>query len=211
MIYEQTKARLATTKKLNTAAIDQIAKEYLKGGVDITSLYPYLKESGAIHRIYFVVSLKKIKSFEAQLTFIEEHFAFLNDWWHVDLLLQLLRPAPSFEYVFNKAKDYVLSALPFVRRWGYVIFLSGHQKDSLHTKEIISLMKNDDAYYVQMGMAWLLADLAVYNPEVVLDYIGKPRLQYAIIGKAIQKICDSYRISELVKIRAKALRVLYKK
>lgn len=211
MIYEKTKALLASQVKLNTPAIDKIAKTYLKEGVEVSGLFPYLKESGAIYRLYFVVSIKTIKTYEAQLQFIEDHFQFLNDWWHVDLLLQLLRPAPSFAYVFAKAKTYIHSPLPFVRRWGYVIFLGGHQKEVKHTEMIISLLKDDEAYYVQMAEAWLLADLAVYNPEVVLSFIAKKALRYDITGKVIQKICDSFRISFDVKTRAKAMRVLYQK
>lgn len=210
MIYQETLKRLSEFKKLKTADIDVIAKDYLKRHVDVEPLYPYIDESGPIFRIYFVISLKNIKDYDAQMTFIETHFHHLQDWWHVDLLLQLLTKAPSFDYVYNKAKTYVQSPLPFVRRWGYVIFLSGFQKQPEHTKKILQLFHDDDAYYVQMGEAWLLADLAIYNPEEVLAFIATKPLHYAIMGKGIQKISDSFRISDEIKIRAKNLRALYK-
>lgn len=210
MIYEETVLRLSKIEKMKTADIDAIAKQYLKDSVDVSKLYSHIVESGALHRIYFVVSLKRIKKYEEQLTFIEERFSNLHDWWHVDMLLQLLVKAPSFEYVYNKAKIYVKSDLPFVRRWGYVIFLSGFQKDPQRTKDILFLFHDDHEYYVQMAEAWLLADLAIYNLQVILDFIAAKPLRYDIIGKAIQKISDSFRISEEVKIQAKKLRSLYK-
>ena len=210
MIYQETLRRLSEYKRLKTADVDVIAKDYLKQHMDVKPLYPYINESGPIFRIYFVVSLKNIKEYDAQMRFIENHFHHLQDWWHVDLLLQLLVKAPSFDYVYDKAKGYVKSDLPFVRRWGYVIFLSGFQKHPEYTKKILQLFHDDDAYYVQMGEAWLLADLAIYNPEEVLSFIAKKPLHYAIIGKGIQKISDSFRISDEIKARAKGLRALYK-
>ena len=210
MIYEETILRLSTIKKMRTADIDAIAKQYLKDNIDVSELYSHIAESGALHRIYFVVSLKRIKKYEEQLAFIEKHFSCLCDWWHVDMLLQLLVKAPSFEYVYNKAKIYTKSNLLFVRRWGYVIFLSGFQKDPQRTKEILSLFRDDPEYYVQMAEAWLLADLAIYNSQAILDFIASKALRYNIIGKAIQKMCDSFRICEDVKKHAKSLRTLYK-
>jgi 3-methyladenine DNA glycosylase AlkD len=212
MIYEQTKKLLSNFKKIRTADVDNIAEQYLKGGVDVTPLYSHIKESGSILRIYFYVSLKSIASFEKQIEFIEGHFQDFNDWWHVDMLPQLIRKnkAPSFDFVYDKAKEYVNHSLPFARRWGYVIFLAGFQKDPAQTKRILDLYHNDDEYYVQMAEAWLLADLAIFNPEEVLKFIAKKPLNYNIIGKGIQKMSDSFRISDEVKQKAKELRSLYK-
>lgn len=212
MIYEQTKQLLSKFKKLKTADVDTIAEQYLKDGVDVTPLYDHIKEGGSILRIYFYVSLKSIESFENQIKFIEDHFQDLNDWWHVDMLPQLIRKnkAPSFDFVYNKAKEYVNHPLPFARRWGYVIFLAGFQKDPTQTKKILDLFHDDDEYYVQMAEAWLLADLAIFNPQTVLDFIASKPLHYTIIGKGIQKMSDSFRIDDEIKARAKELRKLYK-
>lgn len=210
MIYEKTMNRLKEIKKMKTADIDAIAREYLKNNLDVSELYSHIGESGALHRIYFVVSLKQIKKFEEQMAFIEKHFSDLHDWWHVDVLLQLLLKAPSFDYVYSKAQQYVRSELLFARRWGYVIFLGGYQKKPEYTKAILALMHDDNEYYVQMAEAWLIADLAIYNSGEVIKFIESQPLHYNIIGKAIQKISDSFRISGDIKKRAKELRALYK-
>lgn len=212
MIYEQTKQLLSKFKKLKTADVDAIAEKYLKDGVDVTPLYDHIKESGSILRIYFYVSLKSIEGFEDQIKFIEDHFQDLNDWWHVDMLPQLIRKnkAPSFDFVFDKAKEYVNHPLTFARRWGYVIFLAGFQKDPTQAKKILGLFHDDEEYYVQMAEAWLLADLAIFNPQAVLDFIASKPLHYNIIGKGIQKMSDSFRIDDEIKTRAKELRKIYK-
>jgi 3-methyladenine DNA glycosylase AlkD len=210
MIYIDTLQRLHKFSNIKTKDIDSIAKQYLKNEVDVSGLLPHISESGAIFRIYFVVSLKRMVSYDEQISFIEKHFPFLQDWWHVDILPQLLKRAPSFEFVYRKAQEYVRSDLLFVRRWGYVIFLTGFQKDIEKTRDILKLFHDDEAYYVQMAEAWLLADLAIYNPKEIMNFIESKTLSYGIIGKAIQKICDSFRISESIKARAKELRAIYK-
>ena len=67
-------------------------------------------------------------------------------------------------------------------------------------------MKDDDEYYVQMAEAWLIADLAVFNVEAVKSFLQTSKLKYNILGKAIQKMCDSFRISQQDKAFVKSLR-----
>ncbi|NLJ89879.1 MAG: hypothetical protein GX323_03180 [Clostridiales bacterium] len=67
-------------------------------------------------------------------------------------------------------------------------------------------MKDDPEYYVQMAQAWLICDLAVFNPKDTIEFIENSNLKYNILGKAIQKILDSYRISDSDKAYVKSLR-----
>ena len=56
-------------------------------------------------------------------------------------------------------------------------------------------MKDDDEYYVQMAEAWLICDLAVFNVDEVMKFTEYTKLHYNIMGKAVQKICDSFRFT----------------
>lgn len=209
MLYEEINKKVSLLKKITTKDIDSIAKDLIKNKVDVSELLPYIKENGIMYRIYIVVSLTYIKNIDEQLSFIEKHFEYLSSWWSVDILLQLLVKPLDFDKVFILAKEYVKSPYLYVRRWGYVIFLCGFQKDPSKTKKILSLFKNDDEYYVQMAEAWLLADMCIYNVSEVTNYIKSKTLNYDIIGKAIQKIQDSYRIEDTDKKTIKELRGLY--
>lgn len=93
---------------------------------------------------------------------------------------------------------------PFIRRWGYVLFISKLCKG--HAEKILPLMHDDDHYYVQMAEGWLIAELAVHEPETVYAWMQKNDLKYNINGKAIQKICDSFRITDEWKTEFKKLR-----
>ena len=142
--------------------------------------------------------------------FIEDNFELLQDWWHVDQLLQFLKKPVDFDFAFDKAKEYINSELTFTRRWGYVLFLAGLQKDISHTKAILSLVKDDEEYYVQMAEAWLIAELGVFNIEEVKHFLESTTLNYKITGKAVQKLCDSFRISKEDKVFVKSLRTKLK-
>ena len=66
--------------------------------------------------------------------------------------------------------------------------------------------KDDEEYYVQMAEAWLISYLGIYAPQKTFDYIKGCPLKYNIIGKGIQKICDSFRVSDEWKEKFKSLR-----
>ena len=76
----------------------------------------------------------------------------------------------------------------------HVLFISRLCKG--HAAQLLPLMHDDEEYYVQMAEGWLIAELAVHEPEAVCEWLRKNDLKYNINGKAIRKICDSFRIAE---------------
>ena len=136
------------------------------------------------------------------MAFIHENLLF-SDWWHTDQLISYVSKL-DFDTALGYAKEYVCSTDPFIRRWGYVLFIS--KLCIGHAEQILPLIKDDDAYYVQMGEAWLIAQLAITEPEAVWQWFSTNPLKYNINGKAIQKICDSFRISLEWKQKFKELR-----
>ena len=76
--------------------------------------------------------------------------------------------------------------------------------------KIIELFQEDDEYYVVMAEAWLISYLAIYHPERTLSYLKTKPLKYNIVGKAIQKICDSFRIDKNTKEEFRKIINLYR-
>lgn len=206
MNYEEIANDLRCIENLKTKDIDKYNKRLIKENIDVSDLKNYALTDQLVHRTYFQVSLGKLKNLKEQLEFIEENQDLLQDWWHTDQLNQFLKKPLDFDFTFDKAKIYIQSEKTFVRRWGYVLLLAGLQKNTEYTNDILSLIKDDDEYYVQMAQAWLICDLAVYNTNAVAKFIKSSKLKYNILGKAIQKICDSYRISAEDKEKFKAMR-----
>ena len=192
----------ALPQHYKTGDVDRLIRQYVKEQADVSALRPYILAEQQFHRIYYYVSLDQIKSVDQRMAFIHENLLF-SDWWHTDQIISYVADL-DFDMALRYAKDYIHSGDPFVRRWGYVLFISKLCKG--HAAEIFPLMQDDDHYYVQMGEAWLIVELAVHEPEAVYEWFQRNDLKYNINGKAIQKICDSFRITDEWKSELKKLR-----
>ena len=184
-------------------------KKLIKQNKEITFLSDIVLTKQQYHRIFFQVSLSQINDIRSKLEFIEKHFDKLQDWWHVDQLSQFIDKYLTFDLAFEKAIKYTQNDMTFARRWGYVLFMPSLVKEKNATK-LFSLLKDDNEYYVQMAEAWLISYLAIYHPQETFKYLDNCNLNYNIVGKAIQKICDSFRISDEYKNKIKELRKKYK-
>ena len=211
MNLKQFEERFATLgNSYKTKDKDRLNKTLIKENVDVSFLKDIIMEKQKYHRSYFQISLGTLKDVDKQFKFIEDNFDKLNDWWHVDQLQQFISKKTTFDFAINKAKEYINHPNLFARRWGYVLFMPTLVKDKQRYKEIFDLFKDDNEYYVIMAEAWLLSYLAIYYPIDTLTYLkGKP-LSYSIVGKAIQKTCDSFRVSKEIKEKFKEIRNEYK-
>ena len=192
----------ALPENYKTADIDKLIKRYIRQKADVSELRPCVLREQQFYRIYYYVSLEQIKGAEAQMAFIHENL-FFSDWWHTDILIRYAADI-DLERALLYAKEYTASADPFIRRWGYVLFIDRVEQKC--AADIFPLFKDDDHYSVQMAQAWLICALAVFEPETVYQWLEHNGLRYNINGKAIQKICDSFRISKEWKERFKSLR-----
>ena len=193
-----------------TKDVDRLNKQLIKRKEDVSFLKDIVLEKQEYHRTYFQVSMGQMKNVQEQLEFIEDNFELLQDWWHVDQLTQFLAKDLTFDYAFSKAQEYVKNDLPYARRWGYVMFMPTLVKDEAGFDKLLSLFHEDKVHHVVMAEAWLISYMGMYHTERTLKLVESCPLSYNIMGKAIQKICDSYRVSKEDKERFKALRKLYK-
>ena len=192
----------ALPEHYKTGDVDRLIRRYKEQRADVSALRPYILAEQQFHRIYFYVTLDQIRNVDERMAFIHENLLF-SDWWHTDQLIRYVVDL-DFDTALRYAGEYIHDEDPFIRRWGYVLFISRLCKG--HAGELLPLMHDDDAYYVQMAEAWLVAQLAIWEPEAVWEWFRINNLKYNINGKAIQKICDSFRITEDWKRRYKELR-----
>ncbi len=206
--FEQEFAKLGQHCK--TCDLDRFNRQLIKRKENVSFLAGLVLEKQQYHRTFFQVPLGQLRTQQEKLAFIEAHFDKLQDWWHVDQLSQFVDKTLTFDYAYEKAKDYIQSEMPFVRRWGYVLFMPTLVKDPAVADRLFVLFRDDEEYYVQMAEGWLLSYLGIYAPEKTLAYLEGCPLHYNIAGKAIQKICDSFRVSNEWKARFKEVRKRYK-
>ena len=192
----------ALPEHYKTGDLDRLIGRYVKAKADVSALRPYILTEQQFHRIYFYVSLEQLKAVEERMAFIHNNLLF-SDWWHTDQLIGYVSDL-DFDVALQYAAGYVHSEDPFIRRWGYVLFISKLCRG--HAAQLLPLTHDDEHYTVQMAEGWLIAELAIHEPEAVYAWFQKNDLKYNINGKAIQKICDSFRIAEDWKRKFKELR-----
>ena len=192
----------ALPEHYKTGDLDRLIGRYVKAKADVSALRPYILTEQQFHRIYFYVSLEQLKAVEERMAFIHNNLLF-SDWWHTDQLIGYVSDL-DFDVALQYAAGYVHSEDPFIRRWGYVLFISKLCRG--HAAQLLPLTHDDEHYTVQMAQAWLVAELAVFEPEAVYRWFAENNLKYNINGKAIQKICDSFRICDEWKEKYKQLR-----
>lgn len=192
----------ALPEHYKTGDVDRMIRRLVSQRADVSALRPYILTEQQFHRIYFYVSLDQIKDVNERMAFIHENLLFA-DWWHTDQLISYVANL-DFDSALTYAKQYTRDEDPFIRRWGYVMFISRLCKG--HASELLPLLHDDEQYYVQMAQAWLVAQLAISEPEAVYEWFEENNLKYNINGKAIQKICDSFRIPKEWKQKYKGLR-----
>lgn len=107
--------------------------------------------------------------------------------------------------------DFALECLEtdgeFSRRFGIVLMLRYFLIEpyiSLVVQRVTAL--RDTRYYVRMACAWLLAELAVSQPQRVLDILESHNLDIFTHNMTIRKMRESYRVTEEYKAAALPLR-----
>lgn len=170
------------------------------GGVDPDAfpLDRYIEISIA----YFALSLLRKKNYQEQMEFLLAKLSFARSWQITDTILGFVEKAPfsSFFPYFVKMID---SPDIFTRRFGYVR-MRAYSKDK-EIKKVLPYIYRTKDYYVEMAEAWLLADIAVYYPELVLSYLQKKKVSLSLAAKAERKLLDSYRILPKDKEEARAI------
>ena len=104
-------------------------------------------------------------------------------------------------------KRYLQSDKEFTVRYGLVMLLHYYVETQylpLIFESVRNLKKND--YYIMTGAAWLIAEVLVEYFQEGVHFLEEGYMPKATHNKAIQKACESYRISDEEKTFLKSLK-----
>ena len=135
------------------------------------------------------------------LKYLETFIPMINDWSVNDTLCQTFKIAKKHqEKVWNFLSNYFNSNSEFELRVVVVMMLCHFINDKYVNLVIdfIDQTKNN-GYYYKMGCAWCLQVIMVKYPQICLDYLYNNNLDDWIFNKAIQKMIESYRVSDDMK------------
>ncbi len=154
-----------------------------------------------------ICRIKDIKLKEKYLTIYSQK---ADNWATIDTIKIKPKKDEVPEYM-QYAKKCVKSTHTFTRRLGVIVMLKLVGEDTIaDILSTIITMRDEKEYYVNMALAWLLAECFTKCRVQTLTFIESEHdsLNKFVINKAISKCRDSYRISAsdkdmLIKYRVK--------
>ena len=154
-----------------------------------------------------IALINKIKNYEECLTALENFLPYINSWAVSDGL----NPAvlkKNRNLLLPKLQDWIRSEKPFIQRVGMLLLMKYFLDDDFKAEylELPAAIRSDQ-YYVNMMTAWLFAEALVKQWDTAITFIQDKKLDIWTHNKAIQKACESFRVSPEHKEYLKGFRI----
>lgn len=144
------------------------------------------------------------------IDYFEKFMPQVDDWAVNDSLCQSFKIARKYPDIFwNFLMKYKNSKKEFESRIVSVSLLSHYLEDK-YIDEVINVLDNlnTDDYYSQMGVAWAIATIMGKYDKKCLKYLKSEncKLDKITYNKALQKIRESYKVSQEIKELTKLMK-----
>lgn len=168
-----------------------IAKEILKG--NYISFLDNISNKYYENTIINVLLINKIDDIKVKKYYFSK--LVIDNWATVDIMAFKIKGKEK-EYL-SLAKEYLKNKQPFFRRIGVRILFNYTSKDDLsEIFNIINSLYEEEEYYVNMAVAWLMCEIVIKNRNQAFEYLKRHHLNKFTINKTISKCRDSYRVSQ---------------
>ena len=203
-LWEQ---RIVNTKMpclaVASTKIDEITKQIFKGNyIEYLSLWIFENLSCT-----FIISklISKIKDFKTFKFYLEKFSEQVDNWASCDTIKFNIKN--NEQQFFDLSTDFVKSEKVFKRRIGVrIIFKFLDDENILKVFDIIKTLKNEQEYYVNMAISWLMCDAFIKCREQTLKFLKSNSLNEFCLNKMISKCQDSFRISKEDKLMLKSFK-----
>lgn len=155
-----------------------------------------------------VIAYSKI-DLKEKLILVKEFIPNMDSWAITDTFCPTLKIKPKeLEEIWNFILPYTKSKKEFETRFSIIMMLDYYIKEEYVDKVIKAIDEiENDAYYVQMAKAWVIAEIGIKFNEKAMKYLkGENKLDKFTYNKALQKMIESYRISDETKILFKNMK-----
>lgn len=200
---------------ISMAEIRKTAKKILKNGyekfLEISLKNDYMCEFYEETLIQGLV-IAEIKDFEKQRELLDVWIHKIDNWATCDgtiSSMKFLKKDVNKSDYFNYFYNLCFSNEEFVARFGIVVLMTYFLEDEFIDKILLMCERvKNEAYYVKMGLAWLISFAFMKFKEKTYNLLAKKTLDKFTQNKAISKCRDSYRVlsedkEELIKFRIK--------
>lgn len=130
--------------------------------------------------------------------YLEKFIPLIDNWAVCDTLCSSLKVTKkNKKEMWEFLKKYIDSTKEYELRFMIVMFLN-YYIDKNYLNDIFLIIddiKKQD-YYVKMAIAWFISISYIKEKEITLDYLKKSKIDKFTFNKSIQKIIESYRVSD---------------
>lgn len=173
----------------------------------------YLQNAGTFYmeeRILkgMVIGYLKGLSLQEHLKLIADFVPLINSWSVCDTFCPTLKFSAKYpQEMWKFIQPYLFSAQEYEVRFG-VVMLLGYYINDEYINQVLALFDEitHEGYYVKMAVAWAISVCYVKYPEDSMLYLLNSCLDKFTYNKALQKICESYRVSHEDKQRIRSLK-----
>ena len=175
-------------------------KEYIS--FDKTIYYEEVMLQGMLIGLIKDTDIKEI------LSIIKDFVPKVDNWAVCDIFCSGLKTVnKNKETVWQFIQKYLKSKKEFELRFATVMMLD-YFTDEKYINEVLNILDNikHDGYYVKMAVAWTVSVAFVKYPKITMKYLEKNNLDDWTYNKALQKICESFRVSKQTKEKIKRMK-----
>lgn len=146
---------------------------------------------------------------DRRLRLIREFVPLIDNWAVCDSFCPTLKfTNKNREMMWDFIQPYIHSEKEFSARFGAVMLLDYYINEEYIDRTLTELSKiNTAEYYSSMAVAWALAECYIKFPDRTEPYIVQKIFDKDTHNRAIQKICDSYRVDKAKKEAIRKLKI----
>ena len=154
-----------------------------------------------------VIGYAKI-SIEETFEYLKKFVPKINSWAVCDTTCSNLKiTKKNMQEMWEFLEQYINSDKEYEIRFALVMYLNYYLTDEYIDEILQKIDKIENKeYYVQMAIAWVVSFAYIKQKEKTEIYLQKNNLDKFTLNKSIQKICESYRVSDEDKQKLRKLK-----
>lgn len=151
--------------------------------------------------------ISKIKYFENFSQFLYDYAEKCDNWASCDALKFNVKFYDKHRYL-HLSELLMKNKSQFVRRIGFRMLFPLVKYDEFLDDifDLIEKAYDENEYYVNMCVAWLLCELFIKKRDLTLKFIQTARLNQFVIQKLVSKCNDSFRVTAEDKLLLKTIK-----
>lgn len=149
------------------------------------------------------------EDYNTTLKLINDFLPYVNNWAICDSFCSKFKCIyKNRDEFLIEIKKYIQTGEEFKIRFG-VIMLMTMYIDENYIDEVLEILNNisNEGYYVKMAVAWCLCDCFIKFEVKAMNLLKNNKIDKFTFNKALQKIIESYRVSDDKKIIIKSMKI----